>query len=219
MFRNLCMLVCLWALGIGAASAQARLVFDGCVDARGNAVRSLADPSLQKAFETRVENGATVIRYNPAVPAALPDHVRLFFYAHECARLELGQEADAPRNVGDAWRADCRALDTILGSGLMSPQYVARLQDDLMLTEAEWDAMPGPQREIDLPSCVRGQQSWQRIHIPPQPSAAREGWNTCVRKCGDTLLQCERRTCNSLDCPACMPAHEACVAACGAPVR
>ena len=218
MFRNLCMLACLWTLGIGAVSAQARLVFDGCVDARGAAVRSVADPALQKAFETRVENGGTVIRYNPTVPADLPDHVRLFFYAHECARLELGQEAEALRNVGDAWRADCRALDTILGSGLMSKQYVARLQEDLMLTEAEWEAMPGPKREIDLPSCARG-DSWQRIHIPAQPSPARESWNACVHKCGDTLLQCQRRTCNSLDCPGCMPANQACVAACGAPAR
>lgn len=218
MFRNLCVVACLWVLGVGAASAQVRLVFDGCVDARGTAVRSQADPTLARAFETRVENGMPVIRYNAAVPAGLPDHVRLFFYAHECARLELGQEAAALRTVGDAWRADCRALDTILQSRLMSPQHIARLQDDLMLTEAEWDAIPGPKREIDLPSCARG-EPLQRIHIPAQPSAARESWNACVHKCGDTLLQCQRRTCNSLDCPVCMPANEACVAACDTPAR
>jgi hypothetical protein len=218
MIRHLSLLACLLMLLAAPASAQVRLVFDGCVDARGNAVRSIADPSLSRAFESGVENGSSVIRYNAGVPADLPDHVRLFFYAHECARLELGQDATALRTVGDAWRADCRALDTILQSGLMSAQYVALLQDDLMLTEAEWDAMPGPKREIDLPSCARG-EALQRLHIPAQPSAARESWNACVHKCGDTLLQCQRRTCNSLDCPACMPANQSCVAACDDPAR
>lgn len=218
MIRYFCMLAGLCMLLVGPAAAQVRLVFDGCTDARGNAVRSVADPLLDKAFETRLEDGQAVIRYNAAVPAGLPDHVRLFFYAHECARLELEQEAGALRTVGDAWRADCRALDTILRSELMSPRYVARLQDDLMLTEAEWDAMPGPAREIDLPSCARGEPT-RDLRIPARPSPERDSWNACVHKCGDTLLQCQRRTCNNLDCPACMPANEACVAACGDPGR
>lgn len=218
MIRKFCMLAALMLACAAPASAQVRLVFDGCMDARGQSVPSIADPLLQKGFETRVEDGRAVIRYNAAVPAGLPDHVRLFFYAHECARLELGLQADALRTVGDAWRADCRALDAIVSSGLMAPQYVVRLQDDLVLSDAEWAALPGPQREIDLPSCARAPVS-RDVHIPPRATPERESWNSCVHKCGDTLLQCQRRTCNSLDCPACMPANEACVAACGEPAR
>jgi len=218
MIRTLCMLAALVLAGAAPASAQVRLVFDGCVDAAGQPVPSIADPTLERGFVTRVEHGRAVIRYNTAVPAGLPDHVRLFFYAHECARLELGLAPDVPRTVGDAWRADCRALDAIVASGLMAPRYVARLQDDLVLTDAEWDALPGPQREIDLPACARVPAP-RGVGLPPRPTPAREDWNACVHRCGDTLLQCQRRTCNRLDCPDCLPANEACVAACGDPNR
>src|SRR5690606_9443023 len=140
------------------------------------------------------------------------------FYAHECARLELGLAPDVPRTVGDAWRADCRALDAIVASGLMAPRYVARLQAGLVLTDTEWSAPPGPQRETDLPACAR---------VPPRcgcavrrrPTPAREGWNACGHRCGDTLLQCPLGTSNRLGCPDCLPANEACGAACGDPNR
>lgn len=214
MIRKWCMLIVVLLTGVAPAAAQDRLVFDGCVDAHGRAVRSIADPQLERAFDTRLEDGVAVIRYNSAVLPELPDHVRLFFYAHECARLELGLTPAAPRTVGDAWRADCRALDAIVSSQLMAPQYVARLQQDLLLGEGEWAQLPGPPRQIDLAACARTGET-RGVHIPPHATPERERWNACVQKCGDTLLQCQRRTCRSLDCPACMPAYQNCVAACG----
>lgn len=218
MIRKICTLLCMVLLCAGAASAQTQLVFQGCTDAHGNNVRAVADPALAVAFETRIEHGAPVIRYNAAVPTTLSDRARTFFYAHECARLGLSREAGSMRSVGDAWRADCRALDTLLGSGLVTRDTIAQLQDELRPGDAEWAALPGPRRDIDLPSCLRGGAD-RNMRIPAQPSPARDGWNMCVHRCGDALLQCQRRTCNSLDCPACMPANERCVAACGTTER
>lgn len=214
--RPLHLLLC-WLLLFTAAQAgaQSRMVFDGCVDARGAAVRSVPDPALAVAFTTRVEHGANVIRYNATVPPGLSERARLFFYAHECARLGLGLAADALRTVGDAWRADCRALDTLTRSGLVRPQDLAVLQADLALPDAMWDALPGPQREIDLAACARAAPS-RGLALPPRGAAEQSRWNACVHACGDVLLQCQRRTCGGLDCPACLPANDACVAACDA---
>lgn len=201
----------------GSASAQVRTVFDGCTDQRGASVRSIADPSLTRSFVTRIEAGAPVIRYNSAVLPRLRERARLFFYAHECARFELGLPAEAPRTVGDAWRADCRALETLGRSGLVRSVDIAALQGELLLTDDEWNLVPGPQREIDLPSCLRG-----GLPRPPSvsaslPAADQKRWNACVHACADTLLACQTRLCGDRDCPRCMPDHDSCVAACELP--
>jgi hypothetical protein len=204
------LLTCMW----GSAAAQMRTVFDGCVDARGIAVRSIEDPSLEVAFATRIEQGAPVIRYNAAQPPGVPEAVRLFFYAHECARLELELAPDALRTVGDAWRADCRALDSLLYSALIRPSDVARLQAGLdALSDAARDRLPGPPRDIDLPACSRAGTA-RPLLLPAARAAGQDRWNACVHACADRLLACQRSTCGNLECPSCMPAHEVCVAAC-----
>lgn len=214
-------LLCIWLLAwlSGGASAQVRTVFDGCVDARGAPVRSVEDSALDRAFSTRIENGRPVIRYNASQPPGASDAARLFFYAHECSRLGLGLAPDALRTVGDAWRADCRALDTLLRSGLIGRAEVSRLQADLdALDEAARERLPGPPRNIDLPACARA-GSARPLALPAAREPAQARWNACVHACADRLLACQRATCGDLDCPSCLPAHESCVAACDAAIR
>lgn len=208
----LAVMLCLLGVQAAAVQAQTRLVFEGCTDALGHAVPSLSDPSLPQAFATQRTAGALSIHYNPVVPAGLSERARLFFYAHECARIGLGQETGL-RNVGDAWRADCRALETLLHSGLLRRQDIAALEAELQLPAALWSQLPGPPREIRLTACADA-SSRGRLALPAAPDAGLNRWNACVQACGDTLLHCQRRTCGGLDCPACLPANDRCVAAC-----
>lgn len=204
----------LWMCLAGSAAAQTTLIFEGCVDARGTPVRSLADPALKRAFETRLVGGEPVIHYNATVPQGVPELARTFFYAHECARVELGIAINAPRSVGDAWRADCRALGSLVHSGLIGDNGVARLQEQLdSLAPAARDLLPGPPRLINLQACSRTLKD-DRVRLPRTPGGSEAQWNTCVQPCADQLLSCQRATCGGVDCPACLPAHETCVARC-----
>ena len=199
------------ALLIGSASAQGVMTFDGCVDSRGQPVRSILDESLAVTFETRVEDGRAVIRYNPALLPQLPAPTRLFLFSHECARLNLGMAPQAPRTLADARRADCWALTTLLRSALLRPDDVAPLQASLSFTLEEWAVLPAPPRGFDLPACHRESASRPSL-LHPAPS--QDDWNACTRRCGDTLLACQRRVCGGGECEPCMPAYRACVADC-----
>src|SRR5690606_28226386 len=189
-------LLCIWLLAClsGGASAQVRTVFDGCVDARGASVRSVEDSSLETAFSTRIEDGRPVIRYNASQPPGASEAVRLFFYAHECSRLGLGLAPDALRTVGDAWRADCRALDTLLRSELIARAEVARLQAELdALDESARGRLRGPPRNMDLPACARA-GSARPLALPASRAPGQDRWNSCVHACAARLLACQRKT-------------------------
>ncbi|HLW05795.1 MAG TPA: hypothetical protein VKY38_09505 [Azoarcus sp.] len=204
----------LWMCLAGSAAAHTTLVFEGCVDARGTPVRALADPTLERAFETRLVDSETVIRYNAAIPPDMPELARIFFYAHECARVELGSWANASHSVGDAWRADCRALGSLQHSGLINGNDLAILQKQLdSLPAAAFDLLPGPPRVIDLNACSRALKG-DHVRVPTTPGSTDTQWNACVQPCADQLLTCQRDRCGTLDCPTCLPAHEACVARC-----
>lgn len=199
------------ALQAGPASAQGMMTFDGCVDARGQSVPSLLDESLGVAFDTRVEDARAVIRYNPAVLPQLPAPTRLFLFSHECARLNLGMAPDAARTLAEARRADCWALTTLLRSGLLHPDDIGPLQASLSFTLDEWAVLPAPPRGFDLQACYReGAARPSLLH----PAPSQDDWNACTRRCGDTLLACQRRLCGGGECDPCMPAYRDCVAEC-----
>lgn len=84
-----------------ATSAQAQITFDGCVDRAGGAVHAVLDTALVSAFETRVESGHPVIRYNPDALPRMQPPTRLFFFAHECARINLGFAPLAARMLAE----------------------------------------------------------------------------------------------------------------------
>jgi hypothetical protein len=199
------------ALQVGVASAQGVKTFEGCVDSRGQPVRSILDESLGVAFETRVEGGRAVIRYNPGLLPQLPASTRLFLFSHECARINLGMAPEAPRTLADARRADCWALTTLLRSSLLRPDDIAPLQASLSFTLEEWALLPAPPRGFDLPNCYRESTARPSL-LYPAPS--QDDWNACARRCADALLACQRRLCGGGACEPCIPAYRDCVAEC-----
>lgn len=212
MFRRLfwCSLACIMTLPF-AVSAQEQITFDGCIDPAGGAVRAVLDPSLVTSFETRMEGGRPVIRYNPDALPRMQTPTRLFFFAHECARINLGYAPVAARMLVDARRADCWGLVTLLRSGLIDERSVATIQSDLSFSVDEWSLLPGPPRGFDLPACVQAHAARPSLL---HPTPGQDDWNTCARSCGDALLVCQKRVCAGPACEPCVRTYDQCVAAC-----
>lgn len=169
------------------ALAQEQLTYHGCTDAVGNAVPALADTTISVTVESRGADGAAQIHYNPQALPRLRHETRLFLFAQECARHNLGIVTGSPASLAEARRADCHGLDTLMRSGLLQAGQVNVIQRDLALTAAEWALVPGPVREFALEACV-GDQT--RGHVLSRPRAEQAGWNACVRACGEQLRAC-----------------------------
>lgn len=197
-----------------AASAQIT-TYEGCEDASGRPVVSEIDTTLPAVAASRIEQGQPVIRYNPqALPQLKPD-TRLFFFAHECARHTLGQAAiGAARSPRSAQQADCRAIVSLVRSGLISQdEGVKEVQANLVFAPEDWALLPGPPRNFDLESCFI---SALRLPDDTVPAANQPEWNGCIRVCGDRLLHCQRG-CGDGACETrCVSNYEGCVEACSA---
>lgn len=212
MFKRLMVLfACLgWGLS-GVASAQVQTTYGGCTDASGNAVQSILDPGLDATFATRVEGGRAVIRYNPDVLPRLQPLTRLFLYASECARLNLGMPPVGPRVPDEARRADCWGLTTLVRSRLVGEDDIAAIQADLTFLQDEWRRVPGPVRGFDLPACHVASAARPSLASPPP---GQDDWNTCTRTCGDALYACQKGECRGPACEPCMARYESCVSLC-----
>ncbi len=197
----------------GSAVAQDRMVFDGCTDPGGVAVPSVMDTSLARTFETRLEGGRAVIRYNPDLLPGMPPKVRLFFYAHECARINLGRAPEAYRMLADAREADCWGLVMLTRSGLLEDRDVPAMLPDMRFSLEEWEWMPGPPRGFEwyLPACLRDYAERPSLSGPPR---AQDDLNACTRGCADTLYQCQQRVCRGPACEPCVQTYEQCVTDC-----
>lgn len=197
MLRSLMLAACCCTVLIaGTSQAAEETLYGGCVDATGRQVSARPDTGLPLAITTRIENGRPVIRYNHALLTRLDDKARLFLYAHECSRLNLGDSPSLPRSQASARKADCWASGTLLRSGLISIDDLEPMQRALSFSAEEWRLLPGPVRRIDLKSCPR--------HLSPSihsPGANQDDWNTCTRRCADTSLACQH-TRSSADCEA-----------------
>lgn len=193
------------------ASAQVT-TYEGCEDASGRPVASEIDATLPAVAASRIEQGHAVIRYNPqALPQLKPD-TRLFFFAHECARHTLGQAVGAARSPRSAQQADCRAIVSLVRSGLISQgEGVKEIQADLVFAPEDWALLPGPPRSFDLESCFI---SALRLPGGAAPAANQPEWNGCIRVCGDRLLHCQR-DCRDGACQTrCVSNYEGCEDAC-----
>lgn len=197
----------------GKASAGGEL-FDGCVDARGRLVVTTVDYDLPLLALAAMEKGRAVVRYNPAQLPGLAPRARLFFFAHECARLAAGQTL-AERSIGRARQADCQALATLQRSGELTAGEAARaLEAELAVGEADWAVLPGPARAVDLAACARPPGALRLPDSAP-PSTAQSRLNRCVQGCGDRLWQCQNR-CRDESCRGqCLAAYGSCESACG----
>ena len=198
----------------GRASAGGEL-FDGCVDARGRLVSTTVDYGLPRLALAAMENGKAVVRYNPGQLPGLSPRARLFYFAHECGRLALGQALGTERSIERARQADCWALATLRRSAELPPDEALRaLEVELAVGEADWAALPGPARIIDLAACSRPPGALRLPDSAP-PSEAQSRLNLCVQGCGDRLWQCQNR-CRDGSCRGqCLGGYDSCESACG----
>lgn len=198
----------------GGARAGGEL-FDGCLDARGQPIAAIVDDTLPQVALAAQSGGRIELRHNPARLPELSHRVRMFYFAHECARIALGHPL-AERSAERARQADCWALATLERSGEMAaPDARRELETALMVEDAQWAAIPGPRRVIDLAACsVKG---GLRLPSSAPPSEAQMRVDRCVQGCGDRLWQCQNR-CDGETCRGrCLAAYGVCEKACGAP--
>ena len=189
----------------GAACAQTRITYHGCTDAAGNAVAALPDATIDSVVESRTADGVTAILYNPQVLPRLLPETRLFLFAHECARHNLGLSTGAERTAGDARLADCHGLEALTRSGLLDARQIATVQADLAFSATEWRLVPGPARGFSLQAC-RDESAARRALVQPTPG--QPDWNACVRTCGE-----RRRACRS-QVASCDEVYDRCVSLC-----
>lgn len=194
------------------AAAAEPLIFDSCLDAQGRTVTAVADSEQAMLVRSDSRQGRPAIRYNPDVLPRLGSASRLFFYAHQCARL--GLPAGAAESAAEiARQADCLGLGALLGGELLQREDVPALQAALAFSDAEWAVLPGPPRSFDLAGCrVTGGGALQ----PPagQPSVRQMAWNNCIHACGDRLWICQKH-CGHADCANCLSAFGLCKRGCG----
>lgn len=204
-------LVIVASVTTGPASAGGEL-FDGCLDARGRALPATIDGALNQVALAALEDGKLTLRHNPAHLPELSARARMFFFAHECARVALGHPL-AERTIERARQADCWALATLERSGELAPGRLHELEAELVVSDAVWESLPGPRRNVDLAACsVTG---GLRLPSSAPPSEAQARVDRCVQACGDRLWQCQNR-CGGADCRGkCLEVYGSCETGCG----
>ncbi len=199
------------------AAAAEPLIFDNCLDAQGRTVAAAVDREQTMLVRNESQQGQPFIRYNPDVLPWLGSASRLFFYAHQCARL--GLPAAGPESAPDIAReADCLGLGALLGSKLPRSEDVPALQAALTFSDAEWAFLPGPPRGFDLSSCRVTSDGVLQLPLARQPSVRQTAWNNCTRACGDKLWACQKR-CRHSDCEHCLSTFSLCRSGYGADPR
>lgn len=201
------------ALSIALAASANAQSYDTCLDPTGRPVIVRTDTTLPKVAEARVVDGVPEVHHNPQVLPRLQHKTRLFLQARECAHHALKHPIGAERTAQQERRADCSAVQTLLGSGLFAgPEDVTAVRRDLVLTPEEWAYTPGPRRVFDLEAC---HGTLLKMPDSGPPSAAQIEWNACERQCGQRLWNCQQ-ACRSAACTdACVTTHDQCSRNCG----
>jgi hypothetical protein len=194
----------------GAALAADTMTFESCVDGMGKTLPAAEDTQQNMLVRTVADNGQATIRYNPGVLPRLTFTARLFLYSHECARHGLGGSGKMI-SLARARLADCMAANTLVGSEAIRREDLPALEAELAFSEAEWQLLPGPMRNIDITHCRPTGGGVLRLPVDTPPTDKQVGWNNCVRACADKLWSCQKRGNDS----ACLETHGQCKAACG----
>lgn len=123
-----------------------------CASFSGVRVPYIQDPTLNNVGVAHtIQSGQPVIVINPNVVGPLPEYVRQFWYAHECAHHALHPMQNSEIN------ADCYAIKAIRNIGIISDQqqvtillnYISTLPGNVMTGH-----LPGPARAQNLYACA-----------------------------------------------------------------
>ncbi len=189
------------------------VIFESCTDGAGKDLPAVADEQQQVLVRTVTENdGSAAIRYNPTVLPQLSQAARLFLYTYECARHGLGG-SDSKLSIAHARVADCRVVNTLLGSALLTRDALPSLQAEMMFSDAEWQLLSGPVRRFELTTCQqrRGDILLLPLNTPLTPRQS--SWNDCERGCADKLWGCQSDSGGGNS--ACLDQHQQCRKTCG----
>jgi hypothetical protein len=203
--------VALTLLMSGSALAGDVTTFESCVDGKGKTLPAAEDTQQAMLVRTVTDNDQATTRYNPDVLPRLSFTARLFLYSHECARHGLGGSGKMI-SLALARLADCMAANTLVGSEAVKREDLPALQAELGFSEAEWQLLPGPMRNIDITHCRPTGGGALRLPVDTPPTDKQVGWNNCVRACADKLWSCQKRGGGD---SACLETHAQCKAACG----
>ena len=113
----------------------------------GRLLKAVSDPAQPILVRTAIDAEGPAIHYHPDLLPRLSPVARLFFYAHECARVGLGDPAEG-RSIERVRLADCKAVDALLASGAVARRALPALQAELSFSEKEWALLPGPPRNF-----------------------------------------------------------------------
>jgi hypothetical protein len=198
---------------IATAHANEATVYESCTDSTGKTVVAEIDYALPVLVRSIEDPAQPTIRYNPSLLPRLKPATRLFFFARECGRhASHGLDAGAEVSLAQSREADCAAVATMLGGGLLQRADVQALQGDLRFSPDEWKLLPGPVRDFDFSACPR--RDVLKMPLPTLPTVQQASWNACVRICGDRLRTCQKpcrgESCDSL----CLAVYDQCEAAC-----
>ena len=204
-----------------AAAQPAGAPADGafnCLDAAGKPVPSVNDTASPLLFRTEVKDGTARIVYNPERLTRLSQQATLFLYAQECARLNMGMAGVQQNSLEQARAADCRAINRLKAAGQVTNDEIPFIEGDLILSDAEWTDVAGPQRGFALSACqgdmpVLAQQQaasagGNTLAMVRAGATATPEWDACVRRCAQPMLRCGGSE-------SCLTPHLACVDRCG----
>ena len=122
-----------------------------CTSFQGYPVPYIANPFLNNVGVAHtMQNGQPVIQINPNIVNQLPEYVRQFWYAHECAHHALHPHQNSEI------AADCFAIKTIRSIGIIHhPQQINVLLNYISTLPGSWQTghLPGPARAQNLFAC------------------------------------------------------------------
>jgi hypothetical protein len=122
-----------------------------CRSFDGVFVPYIFDQTLQDVgVARRIQNGQPIIIINPNVVGPLPEFVRQFWYAHECAHHALLPSQNSEIN------ADCYAIKAIRNIGIVvNQQQVGYLLNSIAALPGNLYTghLPGPARAQNLYNC------------------------------------------------------------------
>lgn len=126
-----------------------------CISFSGVPVPYIPNPMLNNVGVAHtMQNGQPVIVINPNVVSPLPEFVRQFWYAHECAHHALN-----PMNNSEI-NADCYAIKALRNYGIISnPQQIGLLLNYIsgLAGNSMTGHLPGPARAQSIYACFATQ--------------------------------------------------------------
>jgi len=123
-----------------------------CYSFRGIPVPYISNPNLNNVGVAHtMYNGQPIIQINPNVLGPLPEYVRQFWYAHECAHHALNPLKNSEVN------ADCYSIKAIRNIGIIThPQQIKTLLNYISTLQGSVQTghLPGPERAGNLYACL-----------------------------------------------------------------